>query len=140
MAAAINRIKSSIVKSATLICLTQHVYCDNLNMYLDTNMMSGEAMNKIIGVTDLQRKFRKIFDEVAEDHVPYILTRGSRPEAVLIPYEQYMKYIQIDESGVLRRFNELLTKMAEVNAEYSTEEVEKDIRSARKTVRSRRHR
>jgi len=109
-------------------------------MYLDTNMRSEEAMNKIIGVTDLQRKFRKIFDEVAEDHVPYILTRGSRPEAVLIPYEQYMKYIQIDESGVLRRFNELLTKMAEVNAEYSAEEVEKDIQSARKTVRSRRHR
>ncbi len=43
-------------------------------------------MNKIIGVTDLQRKFKKAFDEVAEEHVPYILTRGSRPEAALIPW------------------------------------------------------
>ena len=39
-------------------------------------------MNKIIGVTDLQRKFKKAFDEVAEEHVPYILTRGSRPHSL----------------------------------------------------------
>jgi len=97
-------------------------------------------MNKIVGVTDLQRKFRKIFDEVAEDHIPYILTRGSRPEAVLIPYEKYMKYVQIDESGVLQRFNDLLIRMAAVNAEYSAEEVRKDIQRARETIRSRKYR
>ena len=58
-------------------------------------------MNKIIGVTDLQRRFRKTFDEVAEEHVPYVLTRGSRPEAVLIPYEQYLKFLRADEDGIL---------------------------------------
>ena len=39
-------------------------------------------MQKIVGVTELQRRFRAIFDEVA-DKTPYILTRGSRPEAAL---------------------------------------------------------
>ena len=42
-------------------------------------------MQKIIGVTELQRNFRAVFDEVARGHIPYILTRGSRPEAAIIP-------------------------------------------------------
>jgi len=56
-------------------------------------------MNRIIGVTELQRKFSAIFDDVAKRHMPYILTRGSRPEVVMIPYEQYLKYVQLDEKG-----------------------------------------
>jgi len=97
-------------------------------------------MIKIIGVTDLQRKFKKVFDEVAEEHVPYVLTRGSRPEAVLIPYEQYLKYVQVDESGVLKRFDELLTKMAAATVGSSFREVERDVQEARKSVRGRKRR
>ena len=44
---------------------------------------------RIIGVTELQQRFKAIFDEVREERVPYVLTRGSRPEAVLLPYEEY---------------------------------------------------
>ena len=47
-------------------------------------------MQRIIGVTELQRRFRSVFDEVAKNHVPYVLTRGSRPEAVLIPYQEFL--------------------------------------------------
>lgn len=97
-------------------------------------------MNKIIGVTDLQRKFKKVFDEVAEEHVPYVLTRGSRPEAVLIPYEQYLKYVQVDEGGVLKRFDELLAKMAAASAGSSFGEVESDVQEARKRLRGRKRR
>lgn len=93
-------------------------------------------MNKIIGVTELQRRFRVIFDEVADQHVPYILTRGSRPEAVLVPYEQYLKFVQADEAGVLKRFDDLLARMALVNAKYSDGEVEADL-AVTKTPRSR---
>jgi prevent-host-death family protein len=92
-------------------------------------------MNKIIGVTDLQRKFKKVFDEVAEEHIPYVLTRGSRPEAVLVPYEQYLNYVKIDESGVLKRFDELLAKMAAASAGSSFREVENDVQEARKSLR-----
>ncbi len=35
-------------------------------------------MHRIIGVTDLQRRFRTVLDEVVADRVPYVLTRGSR--------------------------------------------------------------
>lgn len=94
-------------------------------------------MNKIIGVTELQRKFRSIFDEVVKRQTPYILTRGSRPEAVLISYEQYLRFIRADEAGVLKRIDDALAYMARVNAQYSDEEVEADVIEATKTVRSR---
>ncbi len=94
-------------------------------------------MNRVIGVTELQRKFRAVFDEVVKRQTPYILTRGSRPEAVLIPYEQYLKYVQTDEAGVVERFTKLLEHLAAANAAYSEEEVEADLAAATKTVRSR---
>jgi prevent-host-death family protein len=94
-------------------------------------------MNKIIGVTELQRQFRSVFDEVVKHHVPYVLTRGSRPEAVLVPYEQYLKFAQADEAGVLKRFDALVARMDAVNPRYSDAEVEADLRAATKTVRAR---
>jgi prevent-host-death family protein len=80
-------------------------------------------MAKIIGVTKLQREFRSVFDEVVRQHIPYILTRGSRPEAVLIPYDQYVRLMRADEAGVLKRFDALLERTARVNAGYSEDEV-----------------
>ena len=58
-------------------------------------------MQKIIGVTELQRRFRSVFDEVAHKHTPYILTRGSRPEAVLIPYEEFLRLQALQEEAGL---------------------------------------
>jgi prevent-host-death family protein len=94
-------------------------------------------MDKIIGVSELQRKFRSVFDEVVRQHIPYILTRGSRPEAVLLPYDQYVRLMRADETGVLKRFDALLDRMARVNARYSDDEVEADLREATKLVRLR---
>ena len=37
-------------------------------------------MHRIIGVTDLQRRFRTILDEVVGDHVPYVLTAAAGPK------------------------------------------------------------
>ncbi len=94
-------------------------------------------MDKIIGVTELQRKFHSVFEEIAKRRVPYILTRGSRPEAVIIPYEQYLKFVQADESGVVNRIDRALARMAEFNARYSDEEIEADLVQATKIVRRR---
>jgi prevent-host-death family protein len=98
-----------------------------------------DYMNKIIGVTQLQRKFRTVFDEVVQRHIPYILTRGSRPEAVIIPYEQYLKFAQADEAGILDRLDRALARMADLNAKYSDEEIAADLIQATKTVRTRKH-
>jgi prevent-host-death family protein len=88
-------------------------------------------MQKIIGVTELQRKFRPFFEGVVSKHTPLILTRGSRPEAVLIPYEDFLRYQQLQESEVLARFDKVWERLAEVNAEFSEDEIAADIKAAR---------
>lgn len=88
-------------------------------------------MQKIIGVTELQRRFRLVFDEVARKHVPYVLTRGSRPEAALIPYEEFLQFQALKEQDVLDRFDRLVARMAEQNAAISEEEVAADVAAAR---------
>jgi prevent-host-death family protein len=91
-------------------------------------------MNKIIGVTELQRRFKSIFDEVANRGILYILTRGSRPEAVLLPYTEFVRYQEFQEREILDRFDRLVERMAAQNESFSEQEVEADIRKAREKV------
>ena len=88
-------------------------------------------MQRIIGVTELQRRFRSVFDEVAREHVPYVLTRGSRPEAALIPYEEFLRYQELHEQDLFARFDQLMARMAEQNAGASEDQVEADVVAAR---------
>jgi prevent-host-death family protein len=89
-------------------------------------------MEKIIGVTELQRKFRPFFESVVRKRTPLILTRGSRPEAVLIPYEDYLRFQQMQESEVLTRFDQVWDRLTELNSEFSEEDITTDIRAARR--------
>jgi prevent-host-death family protein len=88
-------------------------------------------MQRIIGVTELQRRFRPFFEEVARKRIPLILTRGSHPEAVLIPYEDYIKFQQMQEYEVLAHFDQVWNRISELNASYRMEEIETDIELAR---------
>ena len=92
-------------------------------------------MNRIIGVTELQRKFRTVFDDVVKHRKPYILTRGRRPEAVMMSYDQYLKFVEMNEDGVLRRFDQAVARMTAANARYADDEVEADVIAATRTVR-----
>jgi len=56
---------------------------------------------------------------------------------MLMPDNQNLKFIQPDEAGLLKRFNELLAQMAAVNAQYNDEEVQADLRVASRVVRAR---
>lgn len=88
-------------------------------------------MQQIIGVTELQRKFRAVFEDVVSKRIPVILTRGSRPEAVLISYEDYLRYQQMQESEVLAHFDTVWNRLAEVNVSITDDELAADIISAR---------
>lgn len=90
-------------------------------------------MQRIIGVTELQRRFRAVFDEVAHKRVPYVLTRGSHPEVVMVPYEDFIRWQELEEREVLARFDRLVTRMAEKNAAYGEKGVAADLERARKT-------
>jgi len=84
----------------------------------------------IIGVTELQRRFRAICDQVSRENVPYVLTRRSRPEAALIPYEEFLRFQALQEQEVLARFDRLVTRMAEQNAATGEEKVAADVSAA----------
>lgn len=88
-------------------------------------------MQKIIGVTELQRKFRQFFEDVVRKGTLLVLTRGSRPEAVLIPYQDYLRFQQMQESEVLARFDKVWNRLAEVNAAFGEDELAADIQAAR---------
>lgn len=92
-------------------------------------------MQKIIGVTELQRRFRRVFDEVAKKHIPYVLTRGSRPEAALIPYQEFLQFQALKEQDVLARFDRLAARLSEQHANASQEEVAADVAAALEEVR-----
>jgi prevent-host-death family protein len=87
-------------------------------------------MNKIIGVTALQRNFRAVFDEVAEKKTPYILTRGSRPEAALISYDDFLYLERLREKRILARFDQLMSRMAWANERFSDREVQTDLETS----------
>ena len=93
-------------------------------------------MDKIIGVTELQRNFRNVLDDVVNQKVSYILTRGSRPEAVLISYEQYRQFVAGNSNDVLARIEGLLAKMARENEQYSDEQVAADLSEATREHRA----
>ncbi len=93
-------------------------------------------MQKIIGVTELQRKFRRVFDEVTRDHMPYVLTRGSRPEAAIIPYDEFTRYQAWKEQEVVAEFDRAMQRVAERNVSYSDAEVAADVDAAVAEVRT----
>jgi prevent-host-death family protein len=88
-------------------------------------------MKKVIGVTELQRRFQSIFDEGIRKQTPVILTRGSRPEAVLISSRGYLRFQEIQESEVLAYFDQVWDRLSEANVAYSDEEIITNIEAAR---------
>jgi prevent-host-death family protein len=94
-------------------------------------------MDKIIGVTDLQRNFRNVLDDVVEQKASDILTRGSRPEAVLISYDLYRQFVAGNSEDVLTRIEHLLARIVRENASYADAEIETDLKDAARTLRQR---
>lgn len=88
-------------------------------------------MQRIIGVMDFRRRFRAVLDEVVGWHVPYVLTRRSRPEAALIPYEDFLRFRELEERDVLRLFDRCRARLARRNAEISDEDLARDVARAR---------
>lgn len=88
-------------------------------------------MLKIIGVTELQRRFRIVFDEVVEQKTPFVLTRGSRPEAVLISYQEYLRLQALQTEDALGQFDRVWERLARLNADVDEDELAADIESAR---------
>ncbi len=88
-------------------------------------------MLKIIGVTELQRRFRLVFDEVVQQKTPVVLTRGSRPEAVLISYQEYLRLQAVQADDTRAQFDRVWERLARLNADVDEAELAADIEAAR---------
>jgi prevent-host-death family protein len=88
-------------------------------------------MQKTVAVADLGKRFRAVFDEVMEDHVPYVVTRGEQPEAVLVPYDEFQRLLKQSDNEVLRRFDEVRARIRERTGGFSEEEISADVAAAR---------
>jgi prevent-host-death family protein len=88
-------------------------------------------MPKTVTVAELGDRFRTVFDEVTEDHVPCIVTRGQTPEAVLIPYEEFQRLLKNSDNDVLRRFDEVRARIRKRTAGFSEKEIAADVAAAR---------
>lgn len=88
-------------------------------------------MKKTVAAAELGERFRAVFDEVTEERVPYIVTRGQQPEAVLVPYAEFQRLLNNSEDEVLRRFDEVRARIRERTAGISEEEIAADVAAAR---------
>lgn len=89
-------------------------------------------MQKTIGINELEREFRPLMEEVVRQDTQLVVTLNSRPEAVLIPYKEYLRLQQLKESEVLARFDKVWERLDAVNAEFTEQEIAADIEAARK--------
>ena len=96
----------------------------------------GDNMQRTIGLADLQRELRAVFDEVVSEGVEYVLTRGSRPEAVLIPYNEFAEFLEWRKREVDQEFDRAIARLAERNAQYGEEEVAADVEAALQATRT----
>lgn len=94
-------------------------------------------MEKIIGTTELQRNFREVVDEIAEGGQPYIVTRGGRAEAVLVPYEEYTRLKAAAERDVVYEIDQVLNRMRRRHSDLTEDEVAADVARARAELRRR---
>jgi len=88
-------------------------------------------MQKTVAVAELGERFRAVFDEVTEHHIPYLVTRGQRPEAVLVPYADFQRLLKSSEEEVLRRFDEARARIRERTSAFNEEEIAADAAVAR---------
>lgn len=89
-------------------------------------------MQKIVGVTEFQRRLRSFLDDIVQKQISIVLTRNSNPETALIPYRDYLRFQQMQESEVLARFNQVWNRLAQLNSSFSSKEIAADIEAARK--------
>lgn len=98
-------------------------------------------MSKVIGVTEVRSRLKSILDEVVKQKESFILARGSKPEAVIIPYEDYLSFEERSRrlwnehfDAALKKSQALFTKWLRKRGydpdKLTEEEIERIIRSA----------
>jgi prevent-host-death family protein len=70
-------------------------------------------MEKIIGITEARTNMKNLVDRVSEQNEIYVIARNSKPQAVIISYEEYIKNIAMLEESKKLRFEKILEETRE---------------------------
>lgn len=92
--------------------------------------------NKIIGITQFQRNIKKNIDTMLESGNSLILTRDSKPEAVISSFKEYQRLKQAEEQLKREQFGKLVDSIRTRNKNIPEEELERDIKMAEKEAKS----
>ena len=68
-------------------------------------------MEKMIGITETRAKIKELVDHVSEKNDIFIITRDSKPEAVVMAYEEYIKAKQEIEEAKTIKFKTTLAEL-----------------------------
>ena len=77
-------------------------------------------MERVAGRPSSRGAFARSWTRSRRTKMPCVLTRGSKPRACLIAYEDYARIKGCTERAVLARFDEFLARMAERNVDAAT--------------------
>ncbi len=91
-------------------------------------------MQRTIPADELAYNMRSVLREVAESHISCVVTERDEPEAVLVPYDEYLRFQRLQREGIWERIERLRARMAEQNAGYSDEEIADDVEEARREI------
>jgi prevent-host-death family protein len=91
-------------------------------------------MQRTIPAAELEHNVRSILREVAESHVSCVVTERDEPEAVLVPYDEYLKFQRLQRDGVWQRIERLQARMTKRDSEWTDAEIAADVEEARREI------
>ena len=85
----------------------------------------------MVTVTDIQRNFKYILDNLVPKN-PTIVLRDSVAEAVILSFEEYKRLANLEKELLKNEMFATMAEMHEKNKYFTDEEIDKDIRYAKK--------
>jgi prevent-host-death family protein len=77
-------------------------------------------VEKIIGITETRTQIKKIIDTISDKGESFIITRDSKPQAVIISYDNYLKTKELMEENWKYRFEKTLGQSQEIFKKWLT--------------------
>jgi prevent-host-death family protein len=88
----------------------------------------------IISTSTLQRNIKDVFDKLSQEKNSLIVVRDSIPEAVLVPYDEFLRLADLEKDILKVQMRTILYKMKLKNAKYTLSDIDKDIKYASKAT------
>jgi len=87
-------------------------------------------MLKHIPIAGLEQCLQTVLEDVTSQHAEYVLVHGDQPQAAVVPYDEFRRFLDFRERAIQQRWDRLLDRMAQRNSRFSDQEVADDVAAA----------